>query len=95
VLKDILQMLAEGRFSPEEPLRYHGLVDQTWNHDPFLVTSDFESYAACQARVDAAYADQKAWHEMALRNIAGSGYFSSDRTISGYMADIWHTRSLL
>ncbi|WP_418887851.1 glycogen/starch/alpha-glucan phosphorylase [Mesobacterium pallidum] len=94
VLQDVLQMLAEGRFSPEEPTRYHGLVDMTWNHDSFLVASDFDAYMAAQAEVDAAYADTARWDAMVLQNIAGSGYFSSDRTIRGYMDEVWHTKAL-
>ena len=93
-LQDVLQMVAEGRFSPEEPGRYHGLVDHTWNHDPFLVASDFDAYCAAQAEVDALYRDQAAWDRQVLMNIAGSGFFSSDRTIRGYMADIWGAVSL-
>lgn len=94
-LQDILQMLVEGVFSPNDTSRYHGLVDATWNHDPFLVASDFESYLAAQADVDTAFADHDRWDRLALRNIAGAGYFSSDRTIRGYMADIWDTKSLI
>ncbi|GAA3868398.1 glycogen/starch/alpha-glucan phosphorylase [Celeribacter arenosi] len=93
-LQDILQMIAEGRFSPTDKGRYLPLVDAMWNHDPFLVASDFDSYLACQAQVDRAYTDADQWNRLALRNIAGSGFFSSDRTIKGYMADIWDTKSL-
>jgi starch phosphorylase len=94
-LQDVLQMLAEGLFSPGEPSRYHGLVDQTWNHDPFLVASDYDAYAVAQAQVDVAFKDPARWDQLVLSNIAGSGYFSSDRTIRGYMADVWGAKSLL
>jgi len=93
-LQDVLQMIAEGRFSPDDTTRYAAIVDSTWNNDPFLVASDFDSYLAAQQQVDCAYADPDRWNMLALRNIAGSGFFSSDRTIKGYMADIWHTKSL-
>lgn len=93
-LLDILQMLAEGHFNPTDPTRYHGLVNRTWHDDPFLVTSDFEGYVDAQARADTAFADTDAWSRMALLNIAGSGFFSSDRTIQGYMKDIWDVPSL-
>lgn len=94
-LKEVLQIIAEGRFNPTEPTRYHGLVDATWNHDPFLVASDFDDYTRVQADVDTAFKDQNHWHQLALRNIAGSGHFSSDRTIRGYMGDVWGAKSLL
>ncbi|MEM9870277.1 MAG: glycogen/starch/alpha-glucan phosphorylase [Pseudomonadota bacterium] len=93
-LQDLLQMMVEGRFSPDDTNRYHGLVDATWKHDPFLVASDFDSYVARHADVDRDYAVRDHWNRLALRNIAGSGFFSSDRTIRGYMRDIWDTQSL-
>lgn len=93
-LQDVLQMIVEGRFNPEDTDRYNGLVDSTWNHDPFLVASDFDSFLASQAEVDHAYSDTDQWNKLAVRNIAGSGFFSSDRTIKGYMKDVWDIKSL-
>ncbi len=93
-LRDVLQMIAEGRFSPGDTDRYNGLVGATWNHDPFLVASDFDSYRASQGEVDAAFGDPDHWTRLALHNIAGAGAFSSDRTIAGYMSDIWNAKSL-
>ena len=89
-MKIALQLIAEGRFGRAET--YYGLLDRTWNDDPFLVASDFDAYYAAQRQVDAAYADQDDWHRMAALNIARSGFFSSDRTIRGYMQDIWDVR---
>ncbi|MFC2967308.1 glycogen/starch/alpha-glucan phosphorylase [Acidimangrovimonas pyrenivorans] len=94
-LQDVLQMLAEGRFSPDHPDRYHGVVDRVWHHDYFLVASDFAAYHAAQAEVDAAYRDPARWWRMAAFNTARSGFFSSDRTIRGYMQEIWSTESAL
>jgi len=93
-MQDLLQLIVEGRFSPDETERYNGLVDTMWHHDPFLVASDFDSYLAAQADVDAAFQDSDHWNLLALRNIAGSGFLSSDRTIKGYMRDIWDAKSL-
>ncbi len=88
-LQDVLQMIAEGRFSPDEPERYHGLVHAIWHSDYFLVASDFDAYHAAQGQVAAAYADRARWVKMAALNTARSGFFSSDRTIRSYMKDIW------
>jgi len=88
-LQDVLFMIAEGRFSPDEPGRYHGIVHGVWHHDYFLVSSDFDSYHAAQGQVDRAYADKARWERMAALNTARSGFFSSDRTIRGYMKDVW------
>jgi len=94
-LQDVLQMIAEGRFSPDEPERYHGLVHAMWHSDYFLVASDFDAYHAAQGRVSAAYADRDTWVRMAAMNTAWSGFFSSDRTIRSYMKDIWNIEPAL
>jgi starch phosphorylase len=88
-LQDVLQMIAEGTFSPDQPDRYHGLVHRVWHHDYFLVAADFDSYHAAQGRADAAFADRDRWVRMAAMNTARAGFFSSDRTIRGYMRDVW------
>jgi starch phosphorylase len=92
-LQDVLQMIAEGRFSPDQPDRYHGLVHRVWHHDYFLVAADFDAYHAAQGQVDLAYADRDRWVKMAAMNTARSGFFSSDRTIRSYMDEIWKTTS--
>ena len=94
-LQDVLQMIAEGRFSAEQPDRYHGIVDRLWHHDYFLVADDYAAYEVAQAEVDAAYRDPARWVRMAAMNTARGGFFSSDRTIRGYMKDIWSTESAL
>jgi starch phosphorylase len=91
-LKAALHLIAEGRFGRPDP--YYALLDRTWNDDPFLVASDFDDYFATQRKVDAAYRDQARWDRMATLNIARSGFFSSDRTIRGYMSDIWHVQPM-
>ncbi|MFN0115769.1 MAG: glycogen/starch/alpha-glucan phosphorylase [Paracoccaceae bacterium] len=94
-LADVLQMLAEGRFSPDQPDRYHGIVDRIWHHDYFLVASDFAAYQAAQAQVDDAYARGDDWMRMAALNTARMGYFSSDRSIRDYMQAVWTVESAL
>ncbi len=94
-LRDVLQMIAEGRFSPDQPDRYHGLVDRVWNHDYFLVAADFASYEASQAEVAEVWTDKERWDRMAVLNTARMGFFSSDRAIRGYMKDIWDVESAL
>lgn len=58
--------------------------------DYFLVGHDFPSYMDAQARVDEAYKDRKRWIKMSILSTAGSGKFSSDRTISQYAKEIWN-----
>lgn len=58
--------------------------------DYFLVGHDFPSYMDAQERVDEAYKDRKRWLRMSILSTAGSGKFSSDRTISQYAKEIWN-----
>jgi starch phosphorylase len=95
VLQNVLQTIAEGRFSPGQADRYHGLVHRVWHEDYFLVASDFDAYHGAQKAVSAAFADPVKWAHMAAMNTARSGFFSSDRTIRGYMADVWAAEAAL
>ena len=90
-----MQLIAEGVFSPGDPERYHGILDRIWHHDYFLVASDFDGYDAAHGEIAQAWKDQGHWMRMAARNTARMGYFSSDRTIRGYMADIWDVTSAM
>jgi starch phosphorylase len=94
-LQAVLQQIADGVFSPGHVDRYHDLVHRIWNHDYFLVASDFDAYDAAQIEVDKAFADRDRWTKMAALNTARSGFFSSDRTIRNYMRDIWSIPSAL
>jgi starch phosphorylase len=93
-LARVLGQIFEGRFCPEDPNRYHGLVGTLYDHDYFLVTCDFDSYYDMQRRADETFKSQPAWTAMALANTAAMGFFSSDRTIRGYARDIWHVSPL-
>jgi starch phosphorylase len=90
-----LHLIASGAFSPDEPQRYHGLVDQMYNHDYFLVCSDFDAYYAAQRNVDSVFKDRAKWFRIAAMNTAKVGWFSSDRAIRGYMAEIWKADTAL
>ena len=48
-----------------------------------------------QEAVEAAYRDRERWAAMAIRNVACSGKFSSDRTIEEYVRDIWHLEKMV
>jgi len=90
-----LDQIAAGVFSGADRDRYKGFVDALVAHDYFLVTCDFDSYFETQRQVDAVFADRTRWTRMAALNTARVGWFSSDRTISGYAKDIWNAKSLL
>lgn len=89
-LKAVLDAIAGGAFSNDEPSRYRGLVDSLlWGGDHYLLLADYESYVATQLKVDELYRHPGQWAERAIANVAGMGPFSSDRTIREYAQQIW------
>jgi len=88
-LRAVLDALAGGTFSYHEPDRYKGLVNNLLQRDPYFLMADFGSYVRTQLEVDALFANRAAWAERALRNIAGMGPFSVDRTIGQYIEQVW------
>jgi len=60
--------------------------------DYYLLANDFEDYLRAQRDVDVAYLDQARWTQMSIESVAGSGKFSSDRTIREYATEIWDVK---
>ena len=88
-LRQAVNAIASGVFSPDDHGRYAGLMDGLYAHDWFMVAADFDAYASAQREVDRRWADRDGWADSAIRNVAGVGWFSSDRTIGEYARDIW------
>ncbi len=88
-LSQALTAIGSGVFSPDDKARYAGLVGELYNDDRFMVCADFDAYARTQRAVDAVWRTPAAWWSRAIRNTAGVGWFSSDRTIGEYASDIW------
>lgn len=89
-LSQAINAIASGVFSPDDPGRYRDLMSGLYDHDWFMVTADFDAYAAAQRAVDARWIDRGGWQASAIRNVANVGWFSSDRTIGEYARDIWN-----
>ena len=88
-LAEVCDALAGGVFSGDDPGRYEKLVDGLRHGDRYMVAADFAAYRAAQQRVDELWRSPAGWARAAILNIAGMGWFSSDRTIAGYARDIW------
>lgn len=48
-----------------------------------------DAWRAVQDKIDEVYKDQMQWQRMSVLSTAGSGFFSSDRTIRTYNERIW------
>ena len=88
-LRRVLDFVASGTLSPEQPGLFRPLVDSLLHDDPYMVLADFDAYLEAQAQVDAAWGDQEAWTRMAILNVARCGWFSSDRSVREYAERIW------
>ncbi len=89
-LKRALDMISTGVFSPDDPSRYHPILQTlTDGGDHFLVTADFADYCATHEAAMALYRDPEEWTRRAIINTASMGWFSSDRTVSEYAQEIW------
>lgn len=88
-LREVIEAISSGVFSPDDRSRYRQLMDGLYDHDWFMVARDFDAYCKAQRVVDGYWADRKVWNAMAVRNTARMAWFSSDRTIREYADDIW------
>lgn len=88
-LKEVIDLIASGFFSSEDPTLFRPLTDHLLDHDTYMLLADFDAYVKCQSEVSKAFLDGPKWHSMAVKNIAKMGMFSSDRTIREYANEIW------
>ena len=88
-LREALDRIGSGAFSPEDPGLFRPLVDSLLGPDPFLVLADYQSYIDCQNEAARAYLDTTRWTSMSILNVARMAKFSSDRAIRDYCRDIW------
>ncbi len=85
-----LDTIGSDYFSRNEPGVFKPLHDVLLNGDHYFVLADLRSYLDADRRLVELYRDPHAWARKAILNIAGSGKFSSDRTIAEYAAQIWN-----
>lgn len=88
-LRQAIDQISSGFFSPRDPGCFRDVVNMLMHHDRFKVFADYEAYIKCQGQVDQLFMDPREWTKKVIRNIACSGKFSSDRTITEYAREIW------
>jgi len=95
LLKQVLDQIGEGYFSPDDPHRFRPIFDSLLRYgDSYLLLADYQSYIAAQGKVDALYLRPSDWASKAILNVAGMGPFSSDRSIRDYANEIWGVKPL-
>ncbi|WP_294088542.1 glycogen/starch/alpha-glucan phosphorylase [uncultured Actinobacillus sp.] len=93
-LRQVVDQITSGYFSPNDPNRYQDLLNNLCYHDYYQAFADYRSYVEAQKAVDVKYQDQAAWVESAIQNIVNMSFFSSDRTIAEYAEKIWKVEPL-
>ncbi len=90
-LKAVFDAIEDDLFSPQERGLFRPLVDALLTGgDHYMLVADYAAYAAARERTGVVYNDTAAWHRMVVHNIAGMGFFSSDRSVRDYAERVWH-----
>jgi glycogen phosphorylase len=91
--RQALDLIFSDHFSCEEPGVFEPLRDILLTHgDHYMHLADLNSYLTSDTQMSALYADSDEWARKAILNVAGSGKFSSDRTIAEYATEIWNVK---
>ena len=91
-----LDLIFSDHFSRNEPGVFGPIRDTLLtNGDHFRHLADLTDYTRAHRDLAAVYADPEAWARKAIINVACSGKFSSDRTITEYANEIWNLKPSL
>jgi starch phosphorylase len=88
-----LDMISSNYFSPHEPGIFAPLYDTLLTYgDHYMHLADLKSYLDADQQLRELYVNSDEWVRKAISNVAGSGKFSSDRTIAEYASQIWEVK---
>jgi glycogen phosphorylase len=88
-----LDLIFSDHFSRDEPGIFSPLRDTLLTHgDHYRHLADLPAYLSADQRLIDLYTDREEWTRKVILNVAGSGRFSSDRTIAEYAAEIWNAK---
>jgi starch phosphorylase len=91
--KAALDLISSNYFSRNEPGIFEPLLHAVLTGgDHYMHLADLTSYVNADGLLRELYADSNGWAQKAILNVAGSGKFSSDRTIAEYAAGIWDVK---
>ncbi|OQY35365.1 MAG: hypothetical protein B6241_02420 [Spirochaetaceae bacterium 4572_59] len=90
-VKRIFQAIESGLFGAAK--EFSALLQHLRQSDQYLVLPELAAHREALNASDRDYDQREIWQTRSLKNIAASGYFSSDRTIREYNRDIWHLKA--
>jgi starch phosphorylase len=92
-IRAALDLISSNYFSRYEPGIFAPLHDALLAlGDHYMHLADLTAYLETDDRLRELYTDRNGWAGKVILNVAGSGKFSSDRTISQYAAEIWNAK---
>lgn len=91
-LAEVIDSIDNGHFSKEEPDLFKPTIDSLLSTDQYMLLADYQAYIESQERVSEAFRDRESWVRMSILNALRMGKFSSDRTISEYVNEIWKAK---
>src|SRR5580700_8485322 len=88
-----LDLIFSDYFSPHEPGVVAPLREMLLTRgDYYMHLADLKSYLDADQKLLELYANPDEWTRKVILNVAGSGKFSSDRSIAEYAAQIWQAK---
>jgi starch phosphorylase len=88
-----LDLIFNDHFSPHERGIFAPIRDMLLKGgDHYMHLADLTAYVKAQEAAGQVYCQPEHWTRKAILNVAGSGKFSSDRTIRGYAESIWQVK---
>lgn len=91
-LKAVIDWLASGDLTPDEPDAFKPLVSSLLDSDYFLTLADYQAYSDTHDRIVTTWKQPALWWKKAIINTATMGKFSSDRSITDYCNTIWNIK---
>ena len=89
MLPRVLDVIANGPLAVSHPGLFEPILRGLRESDRYLLCADFDRYAEAQQRAIETHRRPEAWNALSVRNVAGMGPFSSDRTVRQYAEEIW------
>jgi len=93
-IRELLERLINGYFDKVDKDEFKEIFDNLVYTDRYFVLKDFHDYQRAHSEANETYKNKNSWAEKAIVNIAKSGIFSSDRSISEYAEKIWNVKPI-
>ena len=92
-VRAVTDLISQDHFCRDEPGIFKPIYEVLMvKGDYYMHLADLASYAHAQEQLGKQYQDQEVWTRRAIINVACTGRFSSDRTISEYASEIWNAQ---